>query len=775
MPYTDRNTAGPMIRVETALRRGCAAWIAALLGFGVASAGHAQQVPGIERLASLPHLTGTPPAAPVWSPDGTRLLFLWNDRAEPRRDVWIVAADGGEPRQLTHQPTQNGSTEQPLAPFGQHAGTDLSLEALSAAAAGRHDGGVSEAIWGPDGDRVFFVHRGRVLAIDIATGTTEVIAAGGGPAMLSVSPDGRRLAWLDGGDLWLKDLEQGFLVQATSVGVPTISKLPIGRFPSPDVEFDRYAWSADSAHVALRYLDRRTVRRMPVPSYMGEEPALNEVRRPYPGDDDLVSKVGIYRLSDGVVRYLDLPEANNRNVIDLAWSPAESRLLVQQDSHEGEYRWLYVIGPDGEPAEILSDHRPRRIYAAFNAVWSADGRRIIYVDDNDGHYRLKSISPDGGRSRVLTQGDYDVAESASASPVIVPAGGNQVFFTAAAPTPYVRHVFRIPVTGGTAERVTTMPGLHEQLAVSPDGRRIAVVSTNDLTPYELYVKTVGDDSAERRITRSPPDEFYEYDWVEPRYVTYPSRIDDFTLHARVLEPPNLDPEKKYPVIIGNVYSNSVRNAWSAPRQIGALQQMMAIDGGYIVVQVDLRGSMGYGVEFRESFQGDWGGDDLEDLHSTVDWLKTLPYVDPDRIGIWGNSYGGMMVLFALFEKPGMFAAGVAGAPAIDVHRFTGNDQHLSRRPQTHPEIFRDSTLLNYGEKLEDPLMFIHGLHDDIVPIRTTLQMMEKLMLLGKDFDMAIMPTSAHWWAYPEHYTVFSFRKLMQFFDRHLKSETNDED
>lgn len=764
MPYADTNFGNAISLAGTAMRQCWPRLLAAILAFAVALAAHAKSAPGVERLAALPHLTGTPPAAPVWSPDGSLLLFLWNDVGEPGRDVWIVAADSDAPRQLTKV---NGA-EPLLAPFGEHLGTDLSLDALTDAAFRRYDGGVSEALWGPEGERIFFVHDGRVQAVNIASGTTEVVAAGEGPAQLSVSPDGRRLTWLDGGDLWFKDLERDFVVKATNVGVPTISQLRIGRFPAPDVEFDRYAWSADSRHVALRYIDRRAVRRMPVPSYMGEEPALNQVRRSYPGDDDLISKVGIYRVSDGVVRYLDLPEANNRNVLDLAWSPAAPRLLVQQDSHEGEYRWLYAAAPSSEPIEILSDHRPNRIYSAFNATWSADGRRIIYVDDNDGYYRLKTISPDGGRSRILTDGDYDVAGSGSAAPLVVPPGANEVFFTAAAPTPYVRHVFRIPAAGGKAERVTMVPGLHEQLAVSSDGRHIAVVSTNDRTPYELYVKSVGDDSAERRITRSPPDEFYEYNWVEPRYVTFPSRIDDFTLHARVLEPPDLDPGKKYPVIIGNVYSNSVRNAWSAPRQISALQQMMAIDGGYIVVQVDLRGSMGYGVEFRESFQGDWGGGDLEDLHSTVDWLKTLAYVDSDRIGIWGNSYGGMMVLFALFEKPGMFAAGVAGAPAIDVQRFTGNDQHLSRRPQTHPEIFRDSTLLNYGENLEDPLMFIHGLHDDIVPFSTTLKMMEKLMLLGKDFDVAIMPTSAHWWAYPEHYAVYSFRKLMQFFDRHLK-------
>jgi dipeptidyl-peptidase-4 len=128
----------------------------------------------------------------------------------------------------------------------------------------------------------------------------------------------------------------------------------------------------------------------------------------------------------------------------------------------------------------------------------------------------------------------------------------------------------------------------------------------------------------------------------------------------------------------------------------------------------------------------------------------------------------MMVLFALFERPGMFKAGVAGAPAIEVARFTSGDQHLSRRPNSHPHIFKKSTLLNYGERLEDRLLIIHGLQDDIVPFKSTVMMAEKLIALGKDFDLAIAPRSPHGWTRQEHYAVFMMRKLVQHFDRYLR-------
>ena len=717
----------------------------------------AQAAPPIERVAALPSLTGTTPSSPVWAPDGSRLAFLWNDQALPFRDVWVVAADGSAPTRLTTL----DPTAATLAPLGD----DLSLAALTSRAASRARGGVSELLWSPDGESVVFVYRGRIHIVPAGGGAPATLAPSTGASRVAYSPDGRFLSFLQDGDLWLYRFEGAHLMRATHVGVPTIARVPVGSYPRPDVEMRDYAWSADSRYLALDYVDRRNVRRVTIPSYLHDEPILQEIRRPYPGDSDEIRRLGLYTVADGLVRFLDLDEPTNRNTLDFAWSPVAAELLIHQDSDEGEHRWLFVADAASlSVRQVWHDHRPRRIYPFFTALWSSDGKAIHYVGDTDRHYRLYSIPAAGGRPVVLTTGDFDVAGSRSTARVSVSPKTREIFYVSAEHSPYERHVYRMPEGGGRAVKVTSMPGVHDPV-VSPDGRRVALVSSNDATPAELYLVDAMGGAAERRITTSPPAEFATYRWARPRYVTFKSRIDDFTLHARIIEPPNLDPTRKYPVVIGSVYSNTVRNEWRGAS--ATLQQHLVLAGEYINVQVDLRGSVGYGVDFREVFQGDWGGGDLDDLHSTVDYLKTLPYVDPDRIGIWGSSYGGMMVLFALFERPGMFAAGVSGAPAIAVSHFTAFDQHLSRRPHTHPDTFLKSTLLNYGEKLRDPLLFIHGLHDDIVPFKTTVQMMEKLMLLGKDFDVAVAPNSAHGWTQREHYAVFLQRKLVQHFDRHL--------
>lgn len=723
------------------------------------------RMPKIERLVSLPTLSGTPPSRPLWSPDGRQLAFLWNDSGFPFRNLYITDAGGGEPRPLTHFAPD--ASRQPT--FGEHFGEDTSLAGLQQASSQRHAGGIGDMVWSRESDGLFFNHAGKLYRLNLPDGELKVVIdERAGRSSLALSPDGSHLSFLQDGDLWLYRFDGEFLMRATRIGIPGIGSVPMGAFNNRDREYSRYRWSADSRYLALEYVDHRDAHIMQIPSYLHDEPRLNTIRRVYPGDEGVVRKVGIYDVSNGVVSFLALDEPTRRTVISLEWSPTAPELLVQQDTYDGEHRWLFVAdAASRDVRQVHHDYRPKRIYSLFTAAWDRKGSNIIYVGDTDDWYRLYSVPAGGGQPKILTRGDFDVSGPGFSSAMLeVAANSGDIFYTSSESGPAERQVYRMAASGGGAKQVTSVPGTHESATLSPDGKYVASIASSDMRPGELYI--VGADGRDaRQVTHSPLPEFAELPMARVRYVSFPSRIDDFTLHARIVEPANLDPDKSYPVIIGNVYSATARSQWSWPRPVSLIQHAMAHDGDYISVQVDLRGSSGYGVDFREAFQGDWGGGDLEDLHSTVDYLKTVPYVDADRIGIWGNSYGGMMVLFALFERPGMFAAGVSGSPAIDVNYFTQNDQHLSRRPHTHPETFRNSTLLNYGEKLEDPLMIIHGLHDDIVPWKTTAEMMEKLMLLGKDFDMVVPPQSAHWWAYPEHYAVHTFRKLWAFFDRHV--------
>jgi dipeptidyl-peptidase 4 len=716
--------------------------------------------PTVERIVSLPKLDGTAPTRPHWSPDSTRVAFLWNDHGMPFRDLWIAETNTDEPVRLTrHAPD-------PEDILG--TGVDLDLAALRQRARQREHRGIADLAWHPDGQHVFYVLDGQLRMVSVDADRSHELGSGG--SGLSLSPDGRFLAMRRAGDLWLLDIETQTEQQLTDLGQPGIGTVAIGAYVRPDAYIGRFQFSPDSKRIAFEFIDQRQVRRVPFPSYLHDEPLLHEVRRPYPGDTDLVRSVGIVSLPEGEtepkITWLDLDATHRRLVLDFDFSPDGRRLLVMQGADVAEQRWIHLADPDtGAIETVWQDQRDRRIYPIFRALWSADGEQILFVSDHEDYYRLYSLVPGSEEPRRLT-GDYDVASDRSAAWISTLPNSNALMLVSSEHSPYERHVHRIDPDDRSSKRLTTLPGVH-QPSLSPDGRRLALIRSSDTMPAELYLLDLDADAGERRVTHSPLAEFDNYDWLEPRYTSFPSRIDDFTIHARIIEPANMEPGKRYPVIFGSIYSNTVLNTWNPDRPTSILQQQMAMAGDYITVLVDVRGSVGYGVAFREAFQGDWGGDDLEDLHSAVEYLAALPHVDPNRIGIWGNSYGGLLVLTALFKKPGIFAAGVAGAPAVDIWHFTGFDQHLTRRPDTHPQIFEHGSLLSLGEDLEDPLLIIHGLHDDIVPLKTTLMMTEKLKLLGKRFELDIVHDSGHWWAASDHYARYTFGRLNDFLRRNV--------
>ena len=713
--------------------------------------------PDVESIVTLPKLDGTAPVRPVWSPDSKRVAFLWNDHGMPFLDLWRIDIGQDQPVRLTHQ------APDPDAVLGP--GDDLSLEALRERARQRQRRGISDLIFHPDGERIFYVLDGKLMLIDSNGGQPRSVGAGGGS--LALSPDGRYLSMLRGGDLWLMEIETLEQRQATELGQPGIGTVSIGAYVRPDAYIGRYQWAPDSSRIAFEWIDQRSVRRVPFPSYLHDEPLLHEVRRPYPGDTDLVRRIATLALGDNEIVWLDLDQPNRRLLLDMDWSPDSQRLLIMQGADIAEDRWIHIADINtGHIEEIRHDHRSRRIYPIFRALWDHAGERILFIGDHEDHYRLYALPAEGGEP-VRLSGDYDIAGDRSAAWIELDRQGDGVLLVSSEHSPYERHVHFLDLQDQSTIRLTRLAGVH-QPTLSPDGQYLALISSSDTRPAELYLLDLENDQPEHRITHSPLPEFHDYDWLQPRYVSFPSRIDDFTIHARIIEPADRQPGQRYPVIFGSIYSNTVLNAWNPDRPTSILQQQMAMAGDYITVLVDVRGSVGYGVDFREAFQGDWGGDDLEDLHSAVEYLVGLDHVDGDRIGIWGNSYGGLLVLSALFKKPGLFAAGVAGAPAVDIHHFTGFDQHLTRRPDTHPDIFEHGSLLDLGENLQDPLLIIHGLHDDIVPLKTTLMMAEKLKLLGKRFELDIVHDSGHWWAASDHYARYTFGRLNEFLRRHVE-------
>jgi dipeptidyl-peptidase-4 len=331
-----------------------------------------------------------------------------------------------------------------------------------------------------------------------------------------------------------------------------------------------------------------------------------------------------------------------------------------------------------------------------------------------------------------------------------------------------RHLFRVQNRGGEPAPLTERPGTHTPV-ISPDGRYAAVAFSSDDTPPELLLTALGSERSERRITQSPVDDFSDYRWVVPEYVTFRSHVDGTTLHGRLTLPPDFDPTRSYPAILGSVYTESVRNQWGGrtAHPTWGLDQYLAQEG-YILLNIDMRGSWGRGREHRRGIRLDYGGMDIEDLESGVNFLGTLGYVDMDRVGLWGSSYGGLMTAMSLFRKPGLYAAGVAGAPATSVYHALMGQMAVMLAPEDSPAEYIDSSPFMHAAGLEDPLMIIHGMRDRVVLFKDSITLVQRLLMLGKDVDLVALPNSGHGWDNESLVqTRFAFKKLVDFFNLHL--------
>lgn len=721
----------------------------------------------VERLASFPSLIGTAPARPVFSPDSRRLAFLWNDEGMPFREVWVAPTDGGQAQRIT---TLNRTDESP-----ENENTDTeSLEFLRRAASRRMAGGVSEVVWTPDGKALIFAYQGHLFKGSAGGGSpTKLTREKSSRHSLSFSPDGKFLAFLQGGDLYLWNWENQEQVRATRVGVPPISNLPGASFHALEAGFVSYKWAPDSLHLALNFEDRRRVRKMLFPDYLSEETKVKTLRRDLPGENDLVRNIQVYSVSTGRLRKVELPDPTDRRFGSYGFSPDASLLLIDQFSEDGEHRWISTVETGtGVVKEIRHDYKARggsttSASSLWTSAWTSDGRNVLFLSDVEGWFHLYSMSSSGGQARRLTEGEWSIVgagfEGAGLS--VSPRTG-EVFFLATKQSPYERRIYRISENGGTVSPVTRLAGTHRPF-VSPDGRTVASIRSSDTAPPELYILNP-ETGTERRLTVSPSQEFDGIQWIEPRYVTFPSRVDGVTLHGRLLEPPNLDRSKRYPAILGPVYSNTVRNRWEGA--FDSFQQYLALEEGFLVLQVDVRGSVGYGRQFRSELVERVGEIDIEDLHSGVEYLQSLPYVDAERVGIWGWSYGGLLSAMSLFKKPGVYAAGVAGAPATNVWHATTGEVDLFYPPQVRPELYLKGSAFQYAGGLRDPLMIIHGMQDTIVLFRDTVNLVEKLLLLGKDFELVVLPDSVHSARSKDYYATHVLKKVAGHMRRYLKGE-----
>jgi dipeptidyl aminopeptidase/acylaminoacyl peptidase len=433
-------------------------------------------------------------------------------------------------------------------------------------------------------------------------------------------------------------------------------------------------------------------------------------------------------------------QARERDVqlFQLQWSEDGSRAAMLARSADNKDRWVLLLDPaTGKTKTLVALHDDAWANGpgAFTLGWLADNRRVYFESEQDGFAHLYTISIDGGQPVQLTRGAFEVSD------VRLSEDKSKFYFTSSEVSFAERHLYTMPVAGGARTRLTALPG-NNAADISPDERMLAIVRSYSNKPPELYLAASAPMSAARQVTTSPIPEFFTHNWIEPPIVAVRAR-DGATVQARLYKPAR--PNGAAVLFVhGAGYLQNVHKWWSNYYREYMFHHLL-MERGYTVLDIDYRGSAGYGRDWRTGIYRHMGGKDLTDHVDAARYLSAEHNIDPKRIGIYGGSYGGFITLMAMFTTPDVFAAGAALRPVTDWahynHPYTSNILNL---PQTDLEAYKRSSPIYFAEGLRGALLICHGMVDVNVHFQDSVRLAQRLIELRKEnWELAAYPVEDH--------------------------------
>jgi dipeptidyl-peptidase-4 len=422
--------------------------------------------------------------------------------------------------------------------------------------------------------------------------------------------------------------------------------------------------------------------------------------------------------------------------------------------------------PLGTPRTVLTERSKTWVNVLAAPHFLKDGRRFLWLSERDGFAHVY-VCDTAGPCRQVTRGPWTVEGRASftgAGPgLVLDEKSGFLYFTATEKDPRERHLYRVRLDGTGFARLTKEDGTHRTV-VSPDGRFYADTWSDARTPPKLWVAS--QDGTKRFVLEenaNPPILGFERGTLE--LVELKAR-DGTTLYASLLKPADFDPAKRYPVVVtvyGGPHAQTVSNAWSS----SGLAQLLA-SRGFLVWSLDNRGMAARGTAFESAIHRDLGRVELEDQLQGVSYLKSLPYVDPARLGITGWSYGGYMTLYAATNAPGVFKAAVAGAPVTDWKHYDSiYTERYMGTPENNPSGYETSSPLRKAGELGTELLLIHGSSDDNVHLANTMAFVAALVKAGKPHQLRVHPRQLHGFR-PREDRLLRDRAILEHFERTLQ-------
>jgi dipeptidyl-peptidase-4 len=669
--------------------------------------------------------SGTPPGALEWLKDGEHylqsrkgegVLMRVNARtgqAAPFFDAArmesalakIQGVSAGDAKALAHQDSYKLNRAQTAVLL--KAANDLVYYELNSDAAARltttPDAEEFEEDFSPDGRRVSFVRGNDLYVVDVGTRAERRLTSTGNEKTLNGILD-----WVYEEELYGRGNKRG------------------------------YWWSPDSARIAFLNTDERPVRTFPVVDHIPRQQVLEDTPYPLAGDPNPLVRLGVVGAAAGDVRWVEAAgyEPADLLVVRVSWSPDSRRVVWQAQNREQTYLDLNAADPSSGRTTRLFRETTRAWVEAFddNPRWLRDGS-FIWRSERTGWAHLYAYAADGRLVRQITTGPWEVRGLDA-----VDEEGGWVYFHGTEHSHVAEHVYRVRLDGSGLKRLSEAEGSHNP-SFNPSATLYVDKWSDINTPTRVYLHT-SDGARVRVIEENRAAALAQYKLGKAELLRVKTR-DGFEMEALMIRPPDFDPSKKYPVLeytYSGPHAPQVKNAWGGPTYMW--HQLLA-QKGYIIWVLDNRSSSGKGAESAWASYKNFGPLELRDLEDGLAYLKTLPYVDGARVGIWGWSFGGYMTTYALTHSR-QWKLGIAGGTVADWANYDSiYTERYMLTPAHNPEGYRAGSPLAGAANLSGKLLLLHGTIDDNVHMANTIQLAYDLQKAGHQFDLMLYPKSRH--------------------------------
>ena len=758
----------------------------------------------VEKIMRNPVWMGTSPSNLNWSADGKTLSFDWNSEKNVSDSTYIITDKNHNPIKLTATQNQDFISDNSLKYNLDRSAYTYAKDGdiYYVATKNNKTNQVTKTVdneYSPDfsfnGQKIIYIRDQNLYAWDIASGETSQLTN-----FLSKEPK-KDSDKLSPQEEWLKKEQVSYMEvlkerkekrDSAKNYKERTAKKELRKIYTNDQRVVRPSINADGRYIAYQlYKSASGNKNTIVPNYITESGFTTDIPgRTKVGEAQATSTFYIYdRIADTVYSVKtdsiegirDIPDfikdypkifaerskANQPREISFSrssWSPDGAHLVLDIRSKDSKDRWLMLWKPQNNSLQLLDHQRDEAWIGGpgiYNSGW-IDNNTFWYQSEKTRYSHLYSVNVNTGEKSALTSGKYEVQNAQLSN------DKKYFYLTTNEVDPGEHQFYRLRISDKNIERITKMTGANE-VVISPDEKTIAYLYSYSNKPWELYLQDNKVNAKPQQITfKAQSDEFKSYPWRDPEIVQFAAR-DGATIYGRVYKPSNAKTGMPAVVFVhGAGYLQNAHKWWSSYFREYMFHNMLA-DNGYYVIDIDYRGSAGYGRNWRTGIYRHMGGKDLTDNVDAAAFLTRNYGVNPKAIGIYGGSYGGFMTLMAMFTTPDVFAAGAGLRSVTDWANYNhGYTSNILNEPFNDSIAYHQSSPIYFADGLKGQLLLCHGMVDENVHFQDIVKLTQRLIELKKNnWELAVYPMEDHGFVEPTSW-MDEYKRIFKLFETVLK-------